>query len=120
MNTRELLTYLVFSLLISLCCIIAYEKFFAEKLPRIYVVDIKIIEEELRRDLLAMMINNKGIIPSEDYILAQSKKINTIVEKIAQENKAIILYKSAIIADKANIQDISFKVLEIYKNTAKE
>lgn len=116
MNTKDLLVNLVFSLIIALSCVVGYDKFFAPKIPKIYLVDMQVIEDELRKEILNIALHNKGFVPSEEYILKRSKQIYTIVEKIADENNALIFYKSALANNNVYAKDISKDVLSIYEN----
>lgn len=120
MNTKDLLTNLSFCFILILCCLVSYDKFFAPKFPRIYIVDMQIIEDSLRKEILSIALNNKGFIPSEEYVLERSKEIYTIVENIADDNNALIFYKNALANNNIHAKDISKDVLTIYENLKRD
>ena len=120
MNTKDLFINLIFCFVLMLCCIVSYDKFFTPKFPKIYLVDMQVIEDSLRKEILSIALNNKGFVPSEEYVLERSKEIYTIVEKIADENNALIFYKSALANSNAYAKDISKDVLAIYENMRKD
>ena len=68
---------------------------------------------------MALALNNNGIIPSEEYVLERSKEIATLIENIAQENNAIVVYKEFLVGHKAYVKDITQNVLTMYQRNSK-
>ena len=114
-STKDLLVNLVFSLIVAVCCVVAYDKFFTPSLPKIYVIDTQRMQDEIRRETLALSYKQGGIPASEEYIVARVNEIASIVEKVAKENKAFIFHKENIVVDGLLVKDISAQVIEMYK-----
>ena len=119
-STKDLLVNLVFSLIVAVCCVVAYAKFFVPNLPKIYVIDVAKMETDIRRELIALAYNNNGIPIDADFIAAEIDKLIQFIEKVGQQNKALIFNKSNLIADGIGVKDITQQVFKMYADSLKD
>ena len=118
-ETKDLLTNLAFSLIIAVCCVVAYDRFFVPKFPKIYVVDVNKMESDFRDELVIFAFNNNNGIPVDaEFVEREFEKLVAFIEKVAKENNAFVYRKDNMISDGTNVVDITEEVLNLYKKQA--
>lgn len=119
-TTKDLLVNLIFSLIISLCCVLAYDRFFIPSLPKIYVIDVAKMETDIRREIIALAYNNNGIPIDANFVTSEIEKLVQFIEQVGIKNQALIFRKDNLIADGANVKDITQQVFEMYVKSLKD
>lgn len=118
--TKDLFVNLVFSLIVSICCVLAYDRFFVPNLPKIYVIDVAKMETDIRREIIALAYNNNGIPIDANFVTSEIEKLVQFIEQVGVKNQALIFRKDNLIADGTNVKDITQQVFEMYIKTLKD
>lgn len=120
-STKDLLVNLAFCAVVAVCCVVAYDRFFAPSVPKIYVIDVAKIETEIRRELIALAYNeNNGIPIDKEFVVKEVEKLALFIEKVGKENNALIFRKDNLLADGKNVKDITEQVLKMYAKNLKD
>ncbi len=108
-STKDLLVNLAFCVVVAVCCVVAYDRFFVPSVPKIYVIDVAKIETEIRRELIALAYNeNNGIPIDKEFVVKEVEKL------------ALIFRKDNLLADGKNVKDITEQVLKMYAKNLKD
>ena len=114
-STKDLLVNLAFCVVVAVCCVVAYDRFFAPSVPKIYVIDTQKMQDEIRRETLALSYKQDGIPADEEYVIARVNELSSIIENVAKENKAFVFHKENVVVDDFFVKDITAQIIEIYK-----
>jgi|GEM_PF-3600051 len=114
MKPINIILILIYSIMINLLVIFAYDKYVIKaenRVQKFYTFDSQAVFEQKKNELKDMIFK-QGLQPTEDEVVDYLTNIDKIVEYISTRDGATVIVKQAIASK--DVLDITDEVLSIY------